>query len=98
MIATANSQLIEVHPEVSFRVRAAKPLEHAKTEWDGFMLRRSLLTGIGITIPDRLGVRSPIPDVLDAAIAAWSAARYAADEAQSFPQGAAADERSVIWA
>ena len=98
MIAKANPHLIEVHPEVSFRVCATKPLEYPKSEWDGFMLRRSLLRGLGITIPDQLGVRSPIPDVLDAAIAAWTAARYAANEAQSFPQVAAAHERSVIWA
>jgi predicted RNase H-like nuclease len=39
----------------------------------------------------------PVADVLDAAAAAWSARRYAAGEAGSFPPDAPRGAREVIW-
>jgi predicted RNase H-like nuclease len=76
----------EVHPEVSFAVLAGKPLLFAKRTWNGQRERIGLLGTVGITIPDQLDaglVRSD--DVLDAAIAAWTATRIAAGENVTIP-------------
>ena len=76
----------EVHPEVSFAVLAGKPLLFAKRTWNGQRERIGLLATAGITIPDQLDaglVRSD--DVLDAAIAAWTATRIAAGENVTIP-------------
>ncbi|WP_042377177.1 DUF429 domain-containing protein [Streptacidiphilus melanogenes] len=68
----------EVHPELSFQALAGgTTLSHAKKTWRGQNLRRALLAGAGIVLPDSLGEgdRIPADDVLDAAAAAWSARR-----------------------
>lgn len=74
-----DDRVVEVHPEVSFRALAGRPLGFSKHTWDGFFLRRRLLKGAGIVLPEKLGAL-PLIDVLDAAAAAWSAARYARGE------------------
>jgi predicted RNase H-like nuclease len=81
------SALIEVHPEVSFAELAGEPLFWAKDSWRGAPLRRQLLSGAGITLADELGEADgvPVPDVLDAAIAAWSATRIARGRSISLP-------------
>src|SRR5256714_261142 len=76
----------EVHPEVSFAVLAGEPLAFAKRTWNGQRERLRLLAGAGIELPGRLDaglVRAD--DVLDAAIAAWSANRIARGEHVTFP-------------
>jgi predicted RNase H-like nuclease len=94
-------KVIEVHPEVSFRALANRPLDRKKT-WDGAMQRRELLAQSGIDLPSSLGVAgiAPVDDVLDAAVAAWSAGRYARGEAESLPEDPPLDHRGrrvAIW-
>jgi predicted RNase H-like nuclease len=74
--------LVEVHPEVSFRVLAGETLPKKKT-WGGVQRRRALLVGAGIELPDDLGPANEVPvdDVLDATVAAWSGLRIARGEA-----------------
>jgi len=79
----------EVHPEVSFCALAdGAPLMYAKKTWRGQHLRRSLLAEAGIVLPDELGEadRVPADDVLDAAVAAWSAHRIAQGAAGRIPE------------
>lgn len=76
----------EVHPEVSFAVLAGTTLGFAKRTWNGQRERLSLLKGVGITIPDHLDAGLvPSDDVLDAAVAAWTAARIARGEHVTVP-------------
>ncbi|MFI9785911.1 DUF429 domain-containing protein [Kitasatospora sp. NPDC051984] len=51
-------------------------------------LRRSLLSAVGISLPDELGEADPVltDDVLDAAAAAWSAQRIATGTAACLPE------------
>ena len=92
-------RVIEVHPEVSFAVMAGGHLAHAKSTWNGQMLRRHILAGHGIQLPDTLDKAGEVPvaDVLDAAAVAWTARRYMRGEARSLPDGARHGEREVIW-
>jgi predicted RNase H-like nuclease len=79
---------IEVHPELSFAVLAGAPLHDPKSTWAGAKVREGLLADAGISLPADLGVaghNAAVDDVLDAAIAAWSARRYANGEATSVP-------------
>ena len=81
-----DARVREVHPEVSFAALAGKPLSFAKRTWNGQRERLQLLAGAGIELPDRLDaglVRAD--DVLDAAVAAWSASRIARGEHVTFP-------------
>jgi predicted RNase H-like nuclease len=81
--AHADERVIEVHPEVSFRELAHRPLL-SKHRGDGLAERRALLGQAGIEVPSsvpRLGE----PDLLDATVAAWSARRYARGEALPLP-------------
>jgi predicted RNase H-like nuclease len=84
-------RVIEVHPEVSFCAMSGAHLAHAKSTWNGQMLRRRILAGHGIEFPDELDEAGDVPvaDVLDAAAVAWTAARYARGEASSLA--------GVIW-
>ena len=87
-LAHGDERMVEVHPEVSFRQMAGEPLPWAKATWNGLMLRRSLLTGAGIDLPDWIEVAAPAVDLLDAAAAASSAHRYQRREALPLPEGA----------
>ncbi|MER8007850.1 MULTISPECIES: DUF429 domain-containing protein [unclassified Streptomyces] len=85
----ADQRLHEVHPELSFQTLAGGvPLTHPKKTWRGQHLRRSLLAEAGIVLPDALGEadRVPADDVLDAAVAAWSAHRIARGTAGRVPE------------
>ena len=87
-VARSDQRLIEIHPEVTFRALAGRPLSSSKKSWNGHSERRRLLSGVGLSLPDRLPEpvgTVPADDVLDAAAAAWSAGRYAAGEARSLP-------------
>lgn len=81
------ARVVEVHPEVSFATLAGRFLE-PKRSWAGARRRHGLLEAAGIRIPHELGeagVRAGVDDVLDAAVAAWSASRVLAGTAVSHP-------------
>jgi predicted RNase H-like nuclease len=79
-------RVFEVHPEVSFAALAGRHLGYSKRSWNGQMERRRLLAAAGIELPDELPAGQAAPDdVLDAAIAAWSATRKAQGEAVPLP-------------
>lgn len=86
-LASRDDRLFEVHPEVSFRALAGRPLEFAKKTWNGQMERRRLLECVGLNLPDDIGDAGRVPpdDVLDATVAAWSAQRIAGGEAATLP-------------
>jgi predicted RNase H-like nuclease len=88
----------EVHPEVSFAVLAGAPLAFAKRTWNGHRERLRLLRRAGIRIPERLDAGlAPADDVLDAAVAAWTATRIAQGEHLTVPDDPA-DGEPVIHA
>ena len=87
-VARTDPRVIEIHPEVTFRAIAGRPLNSSKKSWNGHSERRRLLSGVGLSLPDRLPEpvgALPADDVLDATAAAWSAGRYATGEARSLP-------------
>lgn len=92
--AVADARLREVHPEVAFAAMAGGPLRHPKKTWDGQGERLELLHANGIDLPRllKLGTGVAPDDVIDAAAAAWTAARIAAGTAQSV-----GDEVGRIW-
>lgn len=97
-LAEADERVWEVHPEVSFaEANGGVPLAWSKTSWNGAELRLRILDSQGITVPRDLGPAgaAEVPDVLDAAIAAWSADRIARGVALSFPSGA--QRIGAIW-
>jgi hypothetical protein len=80
-----------VHPEVSFRELIGRTLS-SKSTGTGVVERRLGLFEAGIELPD---LPFPVADVLDAAVAAWSAARYATGAALPYPKAIpCASERS----
>ena len=86
--AASTVPVIEIHPEVSFATLAGAPLPHPKRCWAGMVLRRNLLAGAAITVPDELGplgAHAAVDDVYDATAAAWSARRHATGTALSYP-------------
>ena len=83
--AQQDKRVIEVHPEVSFREFAKRPLE-SKHRTQGLAERRALLVEAGIELPASVP-RVAEPDLLDATAAAWSARRYARGEAVPLPEG-----------
>ncbi|WP_152364759.1 DUF429 domain-containing protein [Microlunatus speluncae] len=87
-IRTMDRVVIEVHPEVCFATMAGRPLDFAKSTWAGAEERRRLLADVGIDLPSELGLAgasAAVDDVLDAAAASWTAARFAANLAVSYP-------------
>lgn len=86
-VAAADGRMFEVHPEVSFRALAGEPVSWSKKSWNGLQLRRSLLADAGVVVPDLLPALGGVvaDDVVDAAVAAWSALRIAQGTAQSVP-------------
>jgi predicted RNase H-like nuclease len=80
--------VVEVHPEVSFACLAGAPLEVSKSSWAGVARRRHLLAGAGIVLADDLGLaaeKASVDDILDAAVAAWTALRVASGQARPVP-------------
>jgi predicted RNase H-like nuclease len=83
----------EVHPEVSFAVLAGRPLAFAKRTWNGHRERIEFLRRAGIEIPDHLDAGLvAADDVLDAAVAAWTATRIARGEHVTIPADPAPGE------
>ena len=90
----SDRRIHEVHPELSFRTLAEGVVpSHAKKTWRGQRQRAALLAGAGIVLPDELGEADgvPVDDVLDAAVAAWSADRIARGVAGRVPEAAQPD-------
>jgi len=90
--AERDSRVFEVHPEVSFRSLAGAPLGFSKKSWNGLMERRRLLEAADISIPADLPAdagSAGADDVLDAAIAAWTARRIAQGKGRTLPVMAA---------
>jgi len=99
-VAEADSRVIEVHPEVSFRAMRGAPLALPKTTWNGQAIRRAALADAGIVLPDELPEHAggiPVADVLDAAAAAWSARRHARGESRSLPDDWDRGIPGAIW-
>ncbi len=99
----SDRRIIEIHPEVSFwAMNGQHPLPYGKDTWNGLMKRLELLRAHGVELPypiDGIG-KAGADDVIDAAVAAWSAWRVARSEARSFPDSPQTDQkgRSVaIW-
>lgn len=82
-VAEADERIIEVHPEVSFRELLGRPLAPKRTA-AGASARRLALAEAGIRLPE---LPYPEDDVLDAAVVAWSASRYARGHALPLPEG-----------
>lgn len=96
-------RVIEVHPELSFRHLTGAPMQHRKKTWAGMNDRRAALTAAGIHLPGDLGaagVYAGVDDVLDAAVAAWSALRVLHGNGERYPANESVDNSqvSVIWA
>ena len=96
--------VFEVHPEVSFAVLLGAPARASKKTWAGMIERRHALEAAGLSVDEVDGiaaVRASADDMLDAAVAAWSAARIARGGARSFPEPPqldAAGKPVAIWA
>lgn len=91
----------EVHPEVSFCAMAGRHLAWPKTSWNGVHERVRLLRDQQLVIPTEIAEigNAGAADLLDAAAAAWSAARIANGHAISLPDPPqVADGRQIaIW-
>jgi predicted RNase H-like nuclease/predicted enzyme related to lactoylglutathione lyase len=92
--ARRDERVIEVHPEVSFRELAHRPL-HSKHRLEGLVERRRLLEEAGLEVPES-AARVAEPDLLDATVAAWTARRYARGEALPLPEGHG-ERIGAIW-
>lgn len=86
-IADTDPRVFEVHPEVSFCELAGECVAWPKKSWNGLLLRRRLLAEAGVVLPDVIAdVGGAVSDdIVDAAVAAWSARRIATETARSFP-------------
>lgn len=85
--AHLDERVFEVHPEVSFAALARGHLRYSKRSWNGQMERRRLLAAAGVELPDELdGGEAAADDILDAAIAAWTAERKQHGNAQTLPE------------
>jgi len=91
-LAAADERVFEVHPEASFRELLGRALSPKRTA-AGASERRLALANARIDLPD---LPYPLEDVLDAAVVAWSAARYARGEALPLPEGHRA-RIGAIW-
>ncbi|MGH3763065.1 DUF429 domain-containing protein [Actinophytocola sp.] len=101
-LPNAPCRVVEVHPEVSFAALNGAPLDVRKHTWAGARLRHRLLSEAGIMLDDigAAGARANVDDVLDAAVAAWTARRVSEGTATSIPetpQTFADGVRSAIW-
>jgi predicted RNase H-like nuclease len=86
-VAETDHRVIEVHPEVSFAFLAEAPLTTRKSTWAGAQRRTELVAAAGIRLAGDLGAAGAagVDDVLDAAVAAWTARRFARGQAICMP-------------
>ena len=88
-ISNAPYPIFEIHPEVSFTEMLGAPAGFYKKTAAGALERRQGLQRAGIVVDRLLAQRFPRvqdDDILDAAAAAWSAARLRDGSARSFPE------------
>ncbi|WP_392468617.1 TIGR00725 family protein [Arsenicicoccus cauae] len=79
--------VVEVHPELCFAVMAGAPLDSSKKTAEGVHEREGLLLAQGVRLPSGVALdRRGADDLLDAAAAAWSAARVVRGEAVRHPE------------
>lgn len=92
---------VEVHPELCFfEANGGVPLLARKKSMDGQRQRRALLTSVGVRWDDdtmaSIRKRDAAPDdMLDAAIAAWTAWRHAHGQALRLPDDPPIDGRGL---
>ena len=91
-LAETDPRIVEVHPEVAFRELVGRPLAPKRTAV-GSSERRDALRAASVELPD---LPYPLDDVLDAAVAAWTAARFARGEAAPLPEDHAS-RIGAIW-
>ncbi len=87
-VRRTRQRVVEVHPELCFSTLAGAPLSTSKATWAGVQTRRRLLAEAGVDLPDDLGAageQAAVDDVLDAAVAAWTARRVAEGSATRRP-------------
>lgn len=77
--------VVEVHPELSFATMSGAPLATRKHDRAGVVERLAVLRAEGITLPGSALDDRKVDDLLDAAAAAWSAARLVRGEAERLP-------------
>lgn len=98
----AGIDLLEVHPELAFRLLAGRPLAGKRT-YNGVATRLDVLRSVGVVLPPEVdgGDRLPPDDVLDAAVVAWTAAGALAPRGlRSHPPRPAQTDRGrpiAIW-
>lgn len=79
-------RVVEVHPELSFARLSGAPILAGKRTPEGRQARVEALRDAGFPVPWlAAGPGYAVDDLLDACAAAWSAARYAVGQAESFP-------------
>lgn len=94
-LAATDERVIEMHPEVSFCELAGGSILETKHTPEGLQRRRELLADVGVRLPGAVpGV--PEADLLDAAVGAWTAARYASGAAAALPADHT-DRLGAIW-
>lgn len=80
------ADVIEVHPELSFARMAGAPLLAPKRTEEGARARREVLLAHGLAVPGWFtGGGFAEDDLLDAAAAAWTAARHDMGVSESYP-------------
>lgn len=87
-LPSAPCPVFEVHPEVSFAVLLDGPAAASKKTWAGMVERRRGLDAVGINLEDldaEAAIAGSVDDMLDAAVAAWSARRLSEGTARPFP-------------
>jgi predicted RNase H-like nuclease len=95
--ACLEERVFEVHPEVSFAALAGSYLRHPKRTWNGQHDRRRLLADAGLMLPEHLDAGdAPVDDVLDAAVAAWSAGRKATGRAKTLPEDPPTQDGRIV--
>jgi len=96
---SAPCPVFEVHPEVSFAYLLGAEAAAPKKTWAGMVERRDGLAAAGIHLDavDGAAARAAaVDDMLDAAVAAWTASRIAAGTARRFPHRPS--DGPAIWA
>jgi predicted RNase H-like nuclease len=92
----------EVHPEVCFSELVGHPMTHRKASSQGRAERRRALS---LCFPDLSVIENagqaqglPIEDILDAAVACWSALRLAVGKGRSLPSAVPLDSTGLLMA
>lgn len=99
-IPGAGIPVIEAHPEGCFATLLGAPASASKKTWAGMTQRLGALASVGFELSDvdeTAGRAAQTDDLLDAAVTAWTAARFYRGEARSFPSEPN-PLHDVIWA